>query len=310
MTSTWIKSATPRKACHNCRRGRLKCDRSVPQCHKCMRLGQECLGYENLLRWNQGVASRGKMMGVSYDDVAQPSQRKQQAISAEGGCGLFVMSRPLTDPLFQDLTSNNKYYLSYCKLSIYNLVILLSTTMLTISSFLVASSVSKDLVIYDTPTHNPLRDLISMTGKHAVLRHIMIASSALHIANISRKRFALSDPSQLCPNTIMPLQSLACSSPTSYRHALLAKQRALQLLSTALNNMNTELIDIALATVLLFVEFELIDSGKNDWRQHVNGARTIIWTLREHYQLSDSNMSSLRRCLISNCLVYVSCLAP
>jgi hypothetical protein len=51
------------KACHNCRRKRLRCDRGYPYCHKCLTAGRECLGYGNLLRWTGAVASRGKLAG-------------------------------------------------------------------------------------------------------------------------------------------------------------------------------------------------------------------------------------------------------
>ncbi|KAL5606539.1 uncharacterized protein BROUX77_003732 [Berkeleyomyces rouxiae] len=43
------------KACHNCRRRRLRCDRSQPTCNKCAIGGQECLGYDKLFVWTQWV---------------------------------------------------------------------------------------------------------------------------------------------------------------------------------------------------------------------------------------------------------------
>lgn len=52
--------------CHTCRRGRLKCDRTRPACQKCLARATQCLGYGRLLRWNQGIASRGKMKGMTY----------------------------------------------------------------------------------------------------------------------------------------------------------------------------------------------------------------------------------------------------
>ena len=69
----------PGKPCHNCRRRRLRCDRSLPQCRKCTNAGQECLGYQALLIWTRGVASRGKMSGVTFEDMEQ--QQVKQAHS-------------------------------------------------------------------------------------------------------------------------------------------------------------------------------------------------------------------------------------
>lgn len=57
------QAETPTKPCHNCRRQRLRCDRSYPHCNKCTNAGKECLGYGQLFRWTGAVASRGKLAG-------------------------------------------------------------------------------------------------------------------------------------------------------------------------------------------------------------------------------------------------------
>lgn len=38
-----------------------------------MKTGRECLGYQKPLVWVKGVASRGKMMGLTFDDVTESS---------------------------------------------------------------------------------------------------------------------------------------------------------------------------------------------------------------------------------------------
>ena len=53
------------KACHSCRRRRLRCDRSYPGCRKCTSRGIECLGYGQFFQWTGSVASRGKLAGES-----------------------------------------------------------------------------------------------------------------------------------------------------------------------------------------------------------------------------------------------------
>lgn len=58
------------KGCYTCRRRRIVCDNGRPTCRKCRDAGKECLGYQKPLVWVKGgVASRGKMMGLSFDDV-------------------------------------------------------------------------------------------------------------------------------------------------------------------------------------------------------------------------------------------------
>lgn len=52
------------KDCRNCNRRRIKCDRSIPTCKKCGLRSLECPGYGLRIRWDQGVASRGKLSGM------------------------------------------------------------------------------------------------------------------------------------------------------------------------------------------------------------------------------------------------------
>ncbi|KAJ5579472.1 uncharacterized protein N7459_005457 [Penicillium hispanicum] len=58
------------KGCYTCRRRRIICDNGQPTCRKCRDAGKECLGYQKPLVWVKGgVASRGKMMGRSFDEA-------------------------------------------------------------------------------------------------------------------------------------------------------------------------------------------------------------------------------------------------
>lgn len=45
------QKASKTKACYNCHRKRLRCDKSLPSCLKCSINGEECLGYGIVLRW-------------------------------------------------------------------------------------------------------------------------------------------------------------------------------------------------------------------------------------------------------------------
>ncbi|KAK4934464.1 hypothetical protein LTR10_024278 [Elasticomyces elasticus] len=92
--------------------------------------------------------------------------------------------------------------------------------------------------------------------------------------------------------------------PNSYRDALAAKQRALSLLKSALGSLAPADLDVALAVVLLFIDFELIDSGRDHWKHHIEGAKTIIETLAGSDTWTQTAMSPLRTSLISNCLVF------
>ena len=51
--------------CFACRSHGVKCDRKRPYCTQCIEVGKECSGYKTTLTWGVGVASRGKLRGLS-----------------------------------------------------------------------------------------------------------------------------------------------------------------------------------------------------------------------------------------------------
>ena len=129
-----IPNGYPIRACHNCRRSRLRCDRSIPFCIKCHSTGQACLGYGKVLHWTNSVASRGKMMGktfaVNKTSGTQPIAPHIYSTSLATSCiaaashegetlssldSVSSWSRQLGDPVFHDLSRSSKFYLSYCK---------------------------------------------------------------------------------------------------------------------------------------------------------------------------------------------------
>lgn len=175
---------------------------------------------------------------------------------------------------------------------------------------IVASDVCRDLVLYDIPKYNPFRELIPLTHQYPALLQIIIANSALHMSNACQKPLVLDTIAfPVCHRTSLlgstHSSSTALRQRESYYDALAAKQRALFLLKSALDSTASAHVDVILAVVLLFVEFELLDSGRDNWRYHINGARTIIETLCGSNMSRQTAMSPLRSCLISNCLVYV-----
>lgn len=188
--------------------------------------------------------------------------------------------------------------------------LLAQSLILTNVRIIVTSNVCRDLVLYDIPKHNPFRELIPLTHQHPVLLQIIIANSALHMSNACQKSLVLGTTAFPLRHRTSLLGSQCSSSSAiqqreSYNDALTAKQRALYLLKSALTSIASVDIDVTLAVVLLFIEFELIDSGRDNWRHHINGARTIIKILCGSNISTQTAMSPLRSCLISNCLVYV-----
>ncbi|KAJ9613327.1 hypothetical protein H2200_003269 [Cladophialophora chaetospira] len=51
--------------CFTCTSRSVKCDRRRPYCSQCLDDGKDCSGYKTQLTWGNGVASRGKLRGLS-----------------------------------------------------------------------------------------------------------------------------------------------------------------------------------------------------------------------------------------------------
>ena len=87
-------------ACNNCRRRRLKCDRSLPPCLKCIKNSQECLCYQRLFLWKQGVSSRGKMAGMTFEDIIKDRARHGNS-SLQVACAASLPSQHSSSCGFQ-----------------------------------------------------------------------------------------------------------------------------------------------------------------------------------------------------------------
>ncbi|KAG5981634.1 hypothetical protein E4U55_002719 [Claviceps digitariae] len=58
--------------CFTCSKRNVKCDRRRPYCSQCLEFGNECSGYKTQLTWGVGVASRGKLRGLSLPVAKAP----------------------------------------------------------------------------------------------------------------------------------------------------------------------------------------------------------------------------------------------
>lgn len=58
--------------CFTCTKRNVKCDRRRPYCSQCLDVGNECSGYKTQLTWGVGVASRGKLRGLSLPIAKAP----------------------------------------------------------------------------------------------------------------------------------------------------------------------------------------------------------------------------------------------
>ncbi|PIG89427.1 hypothetical protein AARAC_003812 [Aspergillus arachidicola] len=192
------------------------------------------------------------------------------------------------DPLFQDMDNASRRYLCHF-----------------------ATTLCEDLVISDVPIENPFRSLIPKCRDHPILLHIIVANAAMHISSMSRSSFdshigniqgQLSESSST--NTLSRTRYSTDSSASATLDALSAKQKAIHLLKAALDNLSSTDINLIVTVILLFIKLELIDSGKNAWRAHVEGAMKLISSLKPFQNDQISPIALIRDRITSDCLRY------
>jgi hypothetical protein len=186
---------------------------------------------------------------------------------------------PLIDPVIQNLEGGYHDYLVHF-----------------------ATKLCADMVAYDAPGRNPMRDLVPATPAFPYLLHIMIANSAFHVYNISRDSDAFSTAEDQDANRDTAVTSYRASNMKFYKDALTAKQKALSLLARSVTYVDENNFDLVLAAILLFINYDLIESGKDQWKPHMDGAHKLIKLLANPSYRSQ-RLSTLRTCLLSDFLV-------
>ncbi|KAF1836329.1 acriflavine sensitivity control protein acr-2 [Decorospora gaudefroyi] len=194
------------------------------------------------------------------------------------------VDRPLMDPLVNDLDRNSRYYLYHF-----------------------ATQLCEVMVVYDMPGGNPIRDIIPATSAYPLLLQIILANSAFHVFNITQNPMGQSAYQGAQSPTVMAyyqaVSRFGGPLKSSYRDALVAKQQALSLLAKSVVSVNTTNIDLILITILLFVNYALVESGRDKWKVHMDGALKLIKLLGEPPYLQRP-MSRLRQTILSDFLVF------
>ncbi|GJN76991.1 hypothetical protein PLIIFM63780_000479 [Purpureocillium lilacinum] len=321
----------PTKACHNCRRQRLRCDRSYPHCNKCIAAGKECLGYGKLFRWTGAVASRGKLAGrtssAPVDDSTRPNTRSRltppastpshspSSVHGSGRESPFY-PRPRDEPPLADQHGTVASTADLAPEDAQLITRPRSTDNSSISSPWVlvdplfqdlepsnryylsyfTQRLCKDLVSQDHPDRNPFRTLLPLTRAHPLLQHIIVAASAAHMSNLVRASHVYSNDA----NQLLGTAEAEEASARAYRDALVAKHKALSLMRDAVRDVDSTGGDVILAAALFFINVELIESGKHGWKAHLEGAGRIMSLL----QPALPGNEALRDYMLSDCFVY------
>ncbi|GFF28502.1 acriflavine sensitivity control protein acr-2 [Aspergillus udagawae] len=216
------------KGCYTCRRRRIICDNGLPTCRKCRDAGKECLGYRKPLVWVKGgVASRGKMMGRSFDDVmgaataqktdihdantmladgAMPPPTTEAHSPIESGrlaaCRADeTSSAPDVEPISEAVISTAGGLVStQCTTPApiyiptpWGLVDPVLKDLSPLSRFYILHF-NQHLVSYlalYSDVRNPYRDLTFLVGDSPLLAHALAATGALHHAILTNLEFSL-----------------------------------------------------------------------------------------------------------------------
>ncbi|KAL4879018.1 hypothetical protein BJY04DRAFT_194585 [Aspergillus karnatakaensis] len=261
-------------ACHTCRRRRVKCDLGKPRCQKCSAAGVECLGYDNLILWVDGVASRGKMMGKSFPKGPDISSSAEIPIPIPhnffihhvgGDRNETTLYDSLLHPWLQNLNHQTRHYLAH---------------------FLV--NVANDLAVYNLPSQklSPFRLLLEFADRSPALFQIIIAISATHMHNL------------LASVSITPAEQV---------YTLRARGKAYRLLNQELNNLNPSNYTPVLASLMLLGEIAVLESSDDTWRIHISAAANLVRSIITSYSTaadhSDSDECSLRSWTITRLIL-------
>lgn len=68
-TGTRTSTRRTRGGCVNCKKRKRKCDEQRPECLACTSRNMKCGGYAHPVRWVEGIASRGRFVGVIHPGV-------------------------------------------------------------------------------------------------------------------------------------------------------------------------------------------------------------------------------------------------
>lgn len=154
-------------------------------------------------------------------------------------------------------------------------------------SLVVSSRLCLDLVGQDAPDRNPFRGIIPLTQAHPLLQQVIVAASAAHMCNHSRPFVSANSFER-------------AEAPTNLlMDALVAKQKALQLMPAALQSIQSIGGEVILASVLFLINIELIESGKHGWKPHLEGAGRIMNMI----QSLATHDETLRDYLMSDCFM-------
>lgn len=110
---------------------------------------------------------------------------------------------------------------------------------------------------------NPFRNLLSFCLEDLALQKSIVAIAARHFANTGRS-FDTTDVA--VPHRFV----------NANMDALLFKKQAIEALSSSLSDTGSRRTEATMATILLLIFLDLLESGIDGWNSHLQGARGLL----------------------------------
>ncbi|PYH82821.1 hypothetical protein BO82DRAFT_333242 [Aspergillus uvarum CBS 121591] len=303
------------KGCYTCRRRRIVCDNGLPTCRKCRDAGKECLGYQKPLVWVKGgVASRGKMMGRSYNDVVKSAASARQDHDSSSSSPASTASPDTIGPALPHDTdrfepSHESTDLAMTDVGAYDQSLVIQRTSQLLDSvptpwglvdplFKDLDNCSRQYIIHFNQYlanyltlysngQNPFRDLTPLVGDSSLLAHVLSALGALHYAILANEDFSPGPWSveNAAAGTLLSSEDVEKAvigslsrRPASkvYEHFLGFKQHALQRLSQDIQDPVMRHDNRTLAAIMLLALMDAIESGDGAWKYHLEGAKKLL----------------------------------
>ncbi|KAG9240539.1 fungal-specific transcription factor domain-containing protein [Calycina marina] len=284
------------KDCRVCNRRRIKCDRSIPSCKKCISRNLACSGYGVILNWDWGVASRGKLAGKTVPVVQQASCSPVQVTEQlprpgsefldkyhdiEANLPSFTtITAPLDDAKGQSHTGSGNIY----GRSVYQP--LADNCLVAVPSFSTGilrdntarhlfhhygQTIAATMAWVDTSENQWRSTMISLALQSNPLLLSMLAFAAEHLSSVTL-------PS--CSSLKEDLARRAHNYRDSALTLLASDMRSTALISDSLYPIDrgisrNEIVNPILASMLMLCNMETIRPDSRLWRLHLEAARTV-----------------------------------
>ena len=139
------------------------------------------------------------------------------------------------------------------------------------------------MVLCEIPHQNPYRHLIPFARSSQALSSAISAVAACHYMHACRynsHRLESGHPAFMSQSSQDVQPDVANSSDPKvrdiYRHVLIFKHRALRELGKNLSDPNKQWDDTVIASIVLLITLDMVESGQGDWKTHVQGAKELI----------------------------------